>query len=75
MPPTIALFIWLVLLLALLRFDPAKDPEISAAIWVPVIWIFFLATRLPSQWWGAASGWRLKSFRMEILWTGPLTFC
>lgn len=56
MPPTIALVVWLVLLLVLFHFDPAKDPETSLALWVPVIWIFFLSTRLPSQWWGGSVG-------------------
>ena len=52
MPPTVALLLWLVLLLALLRFDPAKEPGTSWALWLPAIWIFFVATRLPSQWLG-----------------------
>jgi exopolysaccharide production protein ExoQ len=56
MPPFLALFLWLVLLLALLYFDPAKDPETSAALWVPVIWMFILGTRLPSQWLGGQMG-------------------
>ena len=54
MPPIIALLLWLVLLLALLRFDPAREPGTSPALWVPLIWIFIVATRLPSQWLGGA---------------------
>lgn len=50
MPPYLALLLWLILLLALLRFDPAKEPHISVALWVPVIWMFIVASRLPSQW-------------------------
>lgn len=50
MPPTLALVVWLVLLVALLFFDPAKDPHVSVALWVPVIWMFIVASRLPSQW-------------------------
>src|SRR5579872_5413194 len=50
MPPTLALCLWLVLLLALFGFDPAKDRKISAALWVPVIWMFFLSSRSPSLW-------------------------
>jgi exopolysaccharide production protein ExoQ len=50
MPPTVALTIWLVLLFALLVFDPAKERGTSLALWVPVTWIFIVATRLPSQW-------------------------
>lgn len=50
MPPDIALVLWFVLLLALLVFDPAKEPKVSAAIWVPLTWMFFMASRGPSQW-------------------------
>jgi exopolysaccharide production protein ExoQ len=55
MPPTVALFIWLVLLLALLCFDPAKDRNASFVLWVPVIWLCIAASRLPSQWIGYGS--------------------
>ena len=55
MPPTLALILWLVLLLALLLFDPAKDPGTSWALWVPVTWMFILGSRLPSQWLGSSS--------------------
>src|SRR2546426_2212572 len=50
MPPSLALLLWLILLLALFRFDPAKDPRASLALWVPLIWMFIVATRLPAQW-------------------------
>src|SRR5208283_320438 len=56
MPPTLALLLWLVLLSALLYFDPAKDGKTSAALWVPVIWMFILGSRLPSVWLGGAPG-------------------
>jgi len=36
----------------LLCFDPAKDPDTSVALWVPVIWMFIQGSRLPSQWLG-----------------------
>jgi exopolysaccharide production protein ExoQ len=50
MPPYLALFLWLVLLVALFRFDPAKEPKVSAALWVPLIFMFFMASRQPNQW-------------------------
>ena len=56
MPPIQALAIWLVLLLALFIFDPAKHTKISAALWVPVIWFFFLGSRPPEMWLGFSSG-------------------
>jgi exopolysaccharide production protein ExoQ len=56
MPPTLALLLWLILLLALLYFDPAKTSRTSGALWVPVIWMFFLGSRLPSLWLGFGAG-------------------
>src|ERR1700754_3205857 len=56
MSPTVALAIWIVLLLGLLWFDPAKDSETSLALWFPVVWMFIMATRLPSQWFGVNVG-------------------
>jgi hypothetical protein len=66
MPSSLALFLWFILVLGLMRYDPAKEPGTSIALWVPLIWIFIVATRLPSQWLGGglvqdaaalASGW------------------
>lgn len=56
MPPSIALIVWIVLLLGLLRFDPARDSKASLALWIPIIWIFIVASRLPSQWLGGVYG-------------------
>jgi exopolysaccharide production protein ExoQ len=56
MPPFLALIAWLVLLVALLRFDPAKESNSSLALWVPLIWMFFVGSRLPAQWLGGAAG-------------------
>ena len=55
MPPSLALLVWLILLVALLRYDPA-DSNTSLAIWVPVIWWFIVGSRLPSQWLGVQMG-------------------
>lgn len=56
MPPTVALFLWVVLLLALLYFDPATGRKPSAALWVPITWMFILGSRLPSLWLGPSGG-------------------
>lgn len=50
MPPSLALFIWFILLIALLYFDPARHSTVSAALWIPVIWLSVISSRLPSQW-------------------------
>src|SRR5215467_7566532 len=52
MPPSLALLVWFMFLVTLWRLDPAKERETSPALWVPVIWIFFVGSRLPSQWLG-----------------------
>jgi exopolysaccharide production protein ExoQ len=56
MPPTLALSLWLVFLLALLWWDPAKESPTSLGLWVPVMWMFFMGSRLPSQWLGGDMG-------------------
>jgi exopolysaccharide production protein ExoQ len=56
MPPPLALLLWFILLVALLWFDPAKDSDVSAALWVPLIWMFIIGSRLPSLWLGGQTG-------------------
>lgn len=56
MPPSIALVVWIVLLLGLLRFDPGRESKASLALWIPIIWMFIAASRLPSQWLGGVYG-------------------
>jgi exopolysaccharide production protein ExoQ len=52
MPPLLALLLWFILVLGLLILDPARDSRVSSALWVPLIWIFIVASRLPAQWLG-----------------------
>jgi len=56
MPSFLALGLWFLLLIALLLWDPAKDPKVSAALWVPIIWMFIVGSRLPAQWLGWSVG-------------------
>jgi exopolysaccharide production protein ExoQ len=56
MPPTLALSLWVALLSGLFWFDRAREPKTSAALWVPVIWLFFLGSRGPSMWLGFSYG-------------------
>lgn len=62
MPSSVALFAWAVCLAALLYFDPAKTGRTSSALWVPVIWMFILGSRLPSQWLGGQVGMTAAAF-------------
>jgi exopolysaccharide production protein ExoQ len=50
MSPTLALSLWVVLVLGLLYLDPAKAPKVSVALWIPLTWIFFMASRPLSLW-------------------------
>lgn len=61
MPPSLALLFWLILAGALLYFDPAEDPKVSTAVWVPFVWMFIAGSRLPSQWLGEQVGSFLES--------------
>src|SRR5579859_478443 len=52
MLPTLALSLWLIFTLGLFAYDPAREAKISLALWVPLIWMFIIGSRLPSQWLG-----------------------
>ena len=56
MPPFLALLLCMGFLWWLLRHDPAKQSKTSLALWVPLIWIFIVGSRLPSQWLGYQMG-------------------
>jgi O-antigen ligase len=62
MPPTLALYLWLILVVGLLRYDPAKEPGTSPALWVPLIWLFFAGSRLPTQWLGGQTASAAATF-------------
>jgi exopolysaccharide production protein ExoQ len=55
MPPYIAFLLWLILLVCLFRYDPAKDRGLSSSLWVPFVSMFLLASRSPAQWLGAST--------------------
>jgi exopolysaccharide production protein ExoQ len=50
MSSDLALALWFVLLLALFAFDPAREPKVSAALWVPLTSMLFMGSRQPAQW-------------------------
>ena len=56
MNPSLALDIYLVLLVALLYFDPARHPKTSLALWLPSYWIFIAATRPAALWLAGGQG-------------------
>src|ERR1700744_342080 len=50
MPPTVALLLCISLVLVLVCFDPTRDRKVSGALWVPIIFMFFMGSRQPTQW-------------------------
>lgn len=55
MPPYVALALWLACLVLLFKFDPAKEQKTSVALWVPVIALFIIGSRSPTQWLGGVA--------------------
>lgn len=62
MPPILALLLWIICLVVLFRFDPAKEPKTSIALWVPLVAFFILGSRNPSQWLGGTVSITAQSF-------------
>ena len=62
MPPSLALVLWIILLWGLLRFDPANDSKITLALWVPLISMFIVGSRNPSQWLDGQVGMSAQAF-------------
>ena len=50
MPPDLALLLTLGFIAYLFRRDFRERPDISGAVWVPLIWVFLVATRPVSKW-------------------------
>jgi exopolysaccharide production protein ExoQ len=50
MPPVLALVLTVVLILLLFWRDAHQKPRMSRALWLPLAWYFFTASRLISQW-------------------------
>src|SRR5262245_47157010 len=55
LPPPLALFFWFLFVLWLLRYDPARSPKVWPALWIPLIWVLLMGSRMPSQWFGYVS--------------------
>lgn len=56
MPPLIAFCAWIILVTVLLVRDPARDSKTSIALWIPIVWMLIIGSRLPSQWLNVQSG-------------------
>jgi exopolysaccharide production protein ExoQ len=49
MPPVLALFVTVVFCVFVLR-RIGRDQSTGGALWLPIVWIFFVGTRHPAQW-------------------------
>jgi len=50
MPPFVALVLSLALIVVLLASERRMNPDVSHALWIPFLWLFFIGTRFPSEW-------------------------
>jgi O-antigen ligase len=50
MPPFIALLLSAGVFVMLLVSERRMNPDVSNALWIPFLWMFFIGTRFPSQW-------------------------
>jgi len=50
MPPTIALILCIIFILYIFKLDFKLKPNVSPALWVPLIWMIISGSKLPSQW-------------------------
>ena len=56
MPPQLALLLYFILLMCLLMIDAKRKSEVSGAIWIPLIWVLIIGSKLVSQWFGFGYG-------------------
>src|SRR4029453_15517874 len=50
MPPQLALFLTLAFIVFLLRRDIRERPNVSGALWLPLVWLVLLCSRAFSAW-------------------------
>lgn len=48
--PNVALLLTAGFVLWLFRRDVREKPNVTGALWIPVLWLFLMMSRLPSQW-------------------------
>jgi hypothetical protein len=50
MPPILATFLTIALIVFLFRRDLRQNPEVTGALWIPVIWMVIIGSRPVSVW-------------------------
>jgi O-antigen ligase len=51
-PPQVALLLTICLIIFLFRRDIRERPNVTGALWLPLIWMFIICSRQPSEWLG-----------------------
>ena len=49
-PPPVALFLTVCLIIFLFRRDIRQRPNVTGALWLPLVWMFIICSRQPSEW-------------------------
>ena len=52
MPSELALLLCTLFVFCLLRYDRRQSTKVSGAVWVPIIWVFSIATKPLANWFG-----------------------
>lgn len=56
MPPNLAFFLCLIFIFSILNFDAKQKNGVSRCIWIPVVWMFIIATRNINIWYNQLFG-------------------
>jgi exopolysaccharide production protein ExoQ len=71
-PPTVALLLTLAFVIFLFRRDIRERPNVTGALWLPLIWMLIICTRQASEWLNIF-GFRLGAISLEE--GSPLDAC
>src|SRR5207253_3237598 len=50
LPPIVALFLTVAFIVFLFRRDIREKPNVTGALWLPLIWMLLIGSRSPTQW-------------------------
>lgn len=55
MAPIVALIVCVILVIVLLRMERGRNPEASAAVWVPTLWLMLCGSKPLGRWFGSGA--------------------